>query len=165
MQLLTKLASRQSLSSASSSSSSTIPTFNLYQCEPREGALDLAEVEQFFPALRKSLERSGISRASDGAHTKVGPNIRFLRYQPTPETGASQGSIDWRRILLADNGTEQTPSVSVTRTTGETGTGESSGWWSGLWKGSSDVSETTSSDAEVRRVEATRAAIMCLPKA
>jgi hypothetical protein len=165
MQLLTKLASRQSLSSASSSSSSTIPTFNLYQCEPREGTLDLAEVEQFFPALRKSLEWSGISRASDGVHTKIGPNIRFLRYKPTPQAGAGQGSIDWSRILLANIGTEQTPSVSVTGTTAETRTGESSGWWSGLWKESSNVSETTSSAAEARRVEATRGAIMCLPKA
>lgn len=165
MQLLTKLASRQSLSSASSSSSSTIPTFNLYQCEPREGALDLAEVEQFFPALRRIRGTDGTSWVSEGAHTKTGPNIRFFRYKPTPQVGAGQGSIDWSRILLSNIGTKQAPSASVTGTTTETGTRESSGWWSSLWKGSSNVNETTSSAAEVRRIEATRGAIMCLPKA
>jgi hypothetical protein len=165
MQLLTKLASRQSLSSASSISSSRIPTFNLYQCEPREGTLDLAEVEQFFPALRRIRGTDGTSWVSEGAHSKSGSKIRFFRYEPTPQAGAGQGSIDWSRILLDNNGLEQTPSVSVTGTTAKTKTGESSGWWSGLWKGSSNVSETTSSDAEVRRIEATRGAIMCLPKA
>lgn len=164
MQLLTKLASRPSLPGGNSDSL-TIPRFNLYQCEPREGALDLAEVEQFFPALKKISGSDGTSGVSERPHSKSGLKIRFLRYKPTLETGAGQGSIDWSRILLDNNGTEQAPSASVTGSTAETGTGESSGWWSGLWKGSSNVSETTSSDAEVRRVEETRGAIMCLPKA
>lgn len=127
--------------------------------------MDLAEVEQFFPALRRMRGTDGTSWVSEGAHSKSGSNIRFFRYKPTLETGAGQGSIDWSRILLDNNGLEQTPSASVTGTTAETRTEENSGWWSSLWKGSSNLSENTASAREVRRIEATRGAIMCLPKA
>jgi hypothetical protein len=162
MQLLNKLGSRSgSSSSTPTCTSTTLPTFNLYQCEPKEGGLDLAEVDRFFPALRKVGETDG---GPEGIKMRVGPRVRFLRYKAGGAGLNGAAPIDWGEILLAKPDVKEKQGEIVTGTTIATGTGEKLGWWSSLWKSSSDVGETTLSPGQSRRVNSTRGAIMCLPK-
>lgn len=167
MQLLNKLYSRSStheagpssdVNSASTSTSPSVlpstskrelPTFNLYQCEPREGALDIAEVEQFFPALRKANGDTTVE-GSGGA----GLGVRFMRYQ------AGDG-VNWKGILLP-----QPEAQRETKVNADTESEESSSWWSALWKTTPNAEQgvVSATTGNVSKISPTRGVIMCLPK-
>lgn len=157
MQLLNKLGSRQEVSGSTSVAASKVstPVFNLYQCEPRDGGLDLAEVAQFFPALRKASVGDVVDGIEPIASTLgAGPRVRFKRYRAN--VGATI-PVDWSGILLAKSDGTQELSKTIESE-------DKSSWWSSLWNGTSRTAGPSSSAEQVSKVDPTRGAMMCLPK-